>query len=107
MKAQDPTKSPVYSATEIINGGFSIQTKFLPPTDFMGARVKAFRVDADRFGNRESICVGFHESSGCPHDHAVRAWIAKFRENQKPAKLFRGCVEKGYIYTFILEDLTK
>jgi len=87
----------------IEEGGFSIQTKYLPATNTRGSRIKAWRVDCDHNGKTESITVSFDHGAHDPHDDAARAWIARHWKDdakRKPiARLFKGSAPAGRVYT--------
>ena len=94
-----PTPWPVPA---IIDGGFSVQTRYLPCTNTRGSRIKAWRVDTLN-GRTESVTVSFDYAAHCPHDSAALAWFAKhWNDNgrRRPIlSLRKGNVDRGHLYT--------
>lgn len=92
----------------VINGGFSIQTKYCPPTDKGGSRIKAFRVDKLK-GKTESLFCPFDYGAHCPHEAAALAWFSKFGKNLDiPGgfTLHKGSCLKGYVFTINFNTVT-
>lgn len=101
LRALTTGDAPAELAIE--EGGFSIQTKYLPATNTRGSRIKAWRVDCDHNGKTESVTVSFDHGAGDPHDNAARAWIARHWKDdakRKPiVRLFKGSAPAGRVYT--------
>ena len=93
--------SPSYPAG-IVKGGFSIQTKYCPPTDTKGSRIKAWRVDRLSSGKTESLFCSFSYEAHCPHEEAALAWFAKFGKRLNIPQgftLHKGTCYKGHVFT--------
>ena len=90
----------------IVEGGFSVQTKYLHATDHKGARIKAWRVDTDHNGKTESVTVSYDYGDSDPHDVAARAWFARHWKDdakRKPIlRLMKGSAPAGRVYTVVL-----
>lgn len=100
--------SPSYPAG-IAKGGFSIQTKYCPPTDTKGSRIKAWRVDRLSNGKTESLFCSFSYGAHCPHEEAALAWFSKFGKNLDiPGgfTLHKGSCVKGYVFTINFNTVT-
>lgn len=95
----------VPAGPEIQDGGFSLQTRFLSPTNRRGARVKVWRVDRLN-GKTESLTVSFDHGARCPHAAAALAWFAKFGGALRcpPFKLVRGACDRGHVFTVLFSD---
>jgi hypothetical protein len=93
---------PAEKDPKILDGGFSLQTRFLSPTDRRGARVKVWRVDRLN-GKTESLTVSFEHGANCPHTAAALAWFAKFGGALRcpPFKLVRGACDRGHVFTVL------
>ena len=93
---------PAADGLEILDGGFSLQTRFLSPTDRRGARVKVWRVDR-LDGKTESLTVAFDHGARCPHTAAALAWFSKFGAALRcpPFKLVRGACDRGHVFTVL------
>ena len=74
----------------------AILTKFIGPTNYRGARVKAFTTS----GNR--IIVPWDHSQNVEENHDAAA-LALCRKMQWGGKLVRGGTDVGYAYTFLRE----
>ena len=85
---------------EILDGGFSLQTRFLSPTDRRGARVKVWRVDPLK-GKTESLTVAFNHGARCPHSAAALAWFAKFGDGLNVARMVGGACDRGHVFTVL------
>ena len=95
---------PVEKDPKILDGGFSLQTRFLSPTDRRGARVKVWRVDRNHItGKTESLTVSFDHGATCPHTAAALEWFAKFGAALRcpPFKLLRGACDRGHVFTVL------
>ena len=93
--------SPSFPAG-IAKGGFSIQTKYYPPTDTKGSRVKAWRVDRLSNGKTESLFCPFDYGAHCPHEAAALAWFSKFGKRLNIPQgftLHKGTCYKGHVFT--------
>jgi len=107
MKLKNETKYEI-DGVKIADCGFSILTKFLPPTNFRGARVKAVRAfpapgpSWDPF-RKETVTVGFHSVDGCPHEAAARQWFARFRPG-KFYNLAKATVPAGVVFTVLFSS---
>jgi hypothetical protein len=99
------TTDTAHTVPEIIRGGFTIRTRYLPPTDFNGGMVKAWRVDRCRStGKTEVVRVGFHATSGDAHDHAALTWVKTYGQGLGIAKLLRGRADDdGHTFTVVFE----
>lgn len=93
---------PAADGPEILDGGFSLQSRFLSPTDRRGARVKVWRVDR-LDGKTESLTVAFDHGARCPHTAAALAWFAKFGGALRcpPFNLVRGACDRGHVFTVL------
>lgn len=97
---------PAADGPQILEGGFSLQTRFLSPTDRRGARVKVWRVDRLN-GKTESLTASFDHGATCPHTAAALQWFAKFGAALRcpPFKLVRGACDRGHVFTVLFSDL--
>ena len=101
MKTENYAQLPA-----IVDGGFSIQTRFLSPTDRSGARVKAWRVDRLN-GKTESVICAFDHGARCPHAAAVLKWFEKHGPLSMPAGSFRlvkGACDRGHVFTVLFNS---
>ncbi|CAB4135405.1 hypothetical protein UFOVP291_4 [uncultured Caudovirales phage] len=94
-----------HAAPAIVRGGFTIRTKYLPPTDTKGGRVKAWRVDRCRnTGKTESVTRSFHATEGDAHDYALAEWFDIHGRGLGVKQVIRGSVEGGHTYTVAFID---
>lgn len=94
------TTDTTHAAPAIIAGGFTIRTRYLPPTATKGGRVKAWRVDRCRnTGKTESVTRSFHATSGDAHDYALAEWFDIHGRGLGVKSVVRGAVEGGHTYT--------
>jgi hypothetical protein len=101
MKPKNETENGT-AGVAFADCGFSILTKYLRPTDFRGARVKAVRAFPCP-GPAETVTVGFHSVPGCPHEAAARQWFARFRPGQS-FHLAKATVPAGHVFTVIFSS---
>ena len=86
----------------VVDGGFSIQTKYCQPTDTKGARIKAWRVDRLSNGKTESLFCSFSYEAHCPHEEAALAWFSKFGKSLNIPQGFtlnNGTCHKWHVFT--------
>ena len=74
----------------------AILTKFIGPTNYRGARVKAFTTSGHR------IIVPWDHSQNVEENHDAAA-LALCRKMEWCGKLVRGGTDVGYAYTFLRE----
>ena len=94
---------PAEKDPKILDGGFSLQTRFLSTTDRRGARVKVWRVDRLN-GKTESLTVAFDHGARCPHSAAALQWFDKHGPlTMRPGsfKLVRGACDRGHVFTVL------
>jgi hypothetical protein len=99
MKHTDTT----HTAPAIVQGGFTIRTRYLSPTATKGGRVKAWRVDrCAATGKTESVTRSFHATPGDAHDYALAEWFDIHGRGLGVSQVVRGRADDfGHTYTVI------
>ena len=108
-----PNAIPPLASVEINRAFFTIETKYLAPTNCRGSRIKVSLPSRDdRQASSFSFSVCYHASTGDAHDHAAQEWFKKFH-GKFPAismwddvskipnkiKLLKVATKTGFFYT--------
>jgi hypothetical protein len=79
----------------------AIQTKYIPPSNIKGSRIKAW-VDSD-MGHNFSVYISYphHLSHEMVHYEAVKALIDKHKLDWDINNMAYGGVKNGYVFCFL------
>ena len=79
----------------------AIQTKYIPPSNNKGSRIKAW-VDSD-MGHNFSVYISYphHLSHVLVHYEAVKALIDKHKLDWNISDMAYGGVKNGYVFCFL------
>jgi len=78
----------------------AIQTKFLGPTNFRGARIKATAMDSYRDERVMSVTVGYDHALNGDENHRVAAekLLPQVVRNPKDVHMVAGAWKRGYVF---------